>query len=226
MWGNGRNSRDPGIKYVPPTNTTDINVNKASQYVNKSLTRNDRYNPDIMKDYKKVLDNGAFYLPNFFEETKDRTIFNKLKAEIENNPNCVQTEWSKHFKFENPDFLETVTEITNRMAKHFNVEIHHTRLNYYKDETCYKPLHKDQNAYSDNKGDFTMGASFGDTRALEFVHDNSNCKFNFPQNNGDVFSFNDIVNKAFMHGVPKTKKKVGERFSIIAWGKRQQLGSS
>ncbi|ARF09978.1 2OG-FeII oxygenase superfamily protein [Indivirus ILV1] len=214
MWKN-----NTGIQYIQPTESTK-SQNQASNYVNKSLTKNDRYNIDIMKDYRKALDNGAYYLPNFFEETNDRTIFNKLKQEISSNPNCTQKEWSKHYKYENPDYLSTVNEIVDKMAKHFNVEVYHTRLNYYQDETSWKPLHKDQNAYSDKRGNFTMGASFGDTRALEFVHDGSDAKFTFPQNNGDVFSFNDEVNKAFMHGVPKTKKQVGERFSIIAWGEK------
>lgn len=219
MWRNKFNN-NTGVRYIPPSEPEKAQ-NYASSYVNKSLTRNDRYNPDVMKDYKKALNDGAFYLPNFFEETNDRTIFNKLKAEIESNPNCTQTEWSKHFKFENPDYLETVNEIVDKMAKHFNVEVYHTRVNYYKDETSWKPLHKDQNAYSDKKGNWTMGASFGDTRALEFVHDGSKAKFTFPQNNGDVFSFNDDVNKAFMHGVPKIRKPVGERLSIIAWGAKK-----
>ena len=164
-----------------------------------------------------------FLLPNFFEQTIDRTILKKLKQEIEDsNDICELVEWSKHFKFENPTFLPTVNDIVNKMKEHFNVDVHHCRLNYYKDETSFKPLHKDQNAYSDEKGDFTMGASFGDTRALEFVHDKTKARFEFPQNNGDVFSFDQNVNQQFMHGVPKIKgnKRVGERFSVIAWGKR------
>lgn len=213
MWKN-----NTGVKYVPSEPSNNLE-NKAIKYVNKSIHRNDRHKTSIMTDYGKAL-TGSFYLPNFFEGTYERTIFNKLKEEIQSNPLCKMTEWSKHFKFENPDYLETVKNIVDKMAKHFNVEVYHTRVNYYKDESSYKPLHKDQNAFSDKKGDFTMGASFGDMRELDFVHDETKAKFTFPQNNGDVFSFNDEVNKAFMHGVPKTKKKVGERFSIIAWGKR------
>jgi len=175
-----------------------------------------------MADYNKVLNDGAVYLPNFFEKTEERTIFDKLKAEIDADTTCERVEWSKHFKYENPTHLKTVNDVVKRMAEHFNITVLHCRLNYYKDETSYKPLHKDQNAYgpTDTKGDYTAGASFGDTRALQFVHDKTKMKFEFPQNNGDVFSFNQEVNQAYMHGVPKTKKKVGERFSIIAWGKK------
>lgn len=196
-------------------------INEASKYARTMIkSKVDKYDQDIVKDYNKVLNDGAFYLPNFFEKTDEREIFNKLKEEINADTTCERVEWSKHFKYENPTHLKTVNDIVEKMATHFDITVLHCRLNYYMDETSYKPLHKDQNAYSSIKGDFTAGASFGDTRALQFVHDKSGMKFEFPQNNGDVFSFNQEVNQAYMHGVPKTKKKVGERFSIIAWGKK------
>jgi len=68
-----------------------------------------------------------------------------------------------------------------------------------------------------------MGVSFGDSRELVFLHPSSNQTFSFPQNNGDVFSFNNKVNKAFQHGVPKSTKLTGPRFSVIAWGRRRTL---
>ena len=224
MWGNG--NRNPfGVTYVPSDKTNE-KTNQAGKYARqmiKSFNPIDKLDNSIMKDYVNLLDDGAIYLPNFFEKSVDRTIFNKLKKEIEDSKDiCEQVEWSKHFKFENPTFLPTVKDVVNKMKEHFNVDVMHCRLNYYKDQTSFKPLHKDQNAYSDEKGNFTMGASFGSTRALEFVHDKTKSRFEFPQNNGDVFSFDQNVNTQFMHGVPKIKnnRKVGERFSIIAWGQR------
>jgi len=212
---------DVNISYVPTAPT--VVKNEAKKYA-KTMIRSelDRYDPSITKDINMVINDGAIYLPNFLESTTDRTIFNKLKAEIETN-GSQQVEWSKHFKYENPTYLNVVNEVVAKMADHFGIEVHHCRLNYYKDETSFKPLHKDQNAYSDQKGDMTIGLSLGDTRALQFVHDKTGMKFNFPQNNGDIFAFNQEVNKAYMHGVPKTNKKVGERFSIIAWGTQKNL---
>ena len=224
MWGNNNRNKF-GVTYVPPENPQE-HSNQAGKYARqmiKSLNQIDRLDNTLMNDYVNLLDNGAVYLPNFFEGSSDRIIFNKLKKEIEDSKDiCEQVEWSKHFKFENPTFLPTVNEVVNKMKNHFNVDVMHCRLNYYKDEKSFKPLHKDQNAFSDDKGDFTMGASFGSTRALEFVHDKTKSRFEFPQKNGDVFSFDQNVNQQFMHGVPKIKsnRKVGERFSIIAWGQR------
>jgi hypothetical protein len=54
---------------------------------------------------------------------------------------------------------------------------------------------------------------------LEFKHDETELKFSFPQNNGDVFAFNNDVNKKFQHGVPKDIQCRENRISIIVWGK-------
>ena len=55
------------------------------------------------------------------------------------------------------------------------------------------------------------------------MHPKSSELFGIPQRNGDVFAFTDIVNSKFQHGIPKATQNVGERFSIIAWGKRNNL---
>ena len=61
------------------------------------------------------------------------------------------------------------------------------------------------------------------TRELQFMHPKWEESFGIPQRNGDVFAFTEIVNDTFKHGIPKTTGNVGERFSIIAWGKRNHL---
>ena len=106
------------------------------------------------------------------------------------------------------------------MACHFDVNVIQTRLNYYHDEKDWKSFHHDSHAYGNKEENFTMGASFGASRELVFLHESTGNKFTFPQNNGDIFAFNREINQKFMHGVPKKNSKCGERFSIIAWGKR------
>lgn len=68
-----------------------------------------------------------------------------------------------------------------------------------------------------------MGVSFGAPRHLRFLHPGSGATFDFPQNNGDVFSFTSLANQRFQHGVPKATTKIGPRFSIIAWGTRKTI---
>jgi len=194
--------------------------NKSGIYAKALYTSEiDRYDPKTNNIINKLSD-GCIYIPNFFCKKNDRTIFNSLQSEIDRISEVQLVEWSKHHKFENPDFSETFNKIVDEMAKHFNVEVSQTRLNFYKDNSDWKPLHHDRHAYEGKKEDFTMGASFGYSRELEFLHVESGKKFKFPQNNGDVFAFDTEINKIFMHGVPKTSKKVGPRFSIIAWGTR------
>lgn len=72
--------------------------------------------------------------------------------------------------------------------------------------------------------DFTVGASFGGQRVLEFAHVKSGIKFCFAQASGSIFAFNSLVNKTFTHGVPaEPKGSVGPRISIIVWGRRRSL---
>lgn len=213
------------FKYIPKNKRTygknNKFENKAGKFAHNLIKSEiDRYGTNLLIDYKKILDGGCIYIPNFFCSTSDRTIFNQLKKEIESNSECQLVQWSKHFKHENPDFSPMFNNIVEQMADHFNVDVYQTRLNFYKDNTSWKPFHHDSHAYGDKKEDFTMGASFGDTRELEFIHENSGNKFKFIQNNGDIFAFNKEINKKFMHGVPKTNRRVGSRFSIIVWGKK------
>merc|ERR1712000_530215 len=117
-------------------------------------------------------------------------------------------------------------EIIDILESYFDCEIFATRLNFYADNSAWKPFHKDSHAYAKGgiKEDFTIGLSLGATRALVFKHAEGEQQFSFPQANGDVFAFDTKVNDKFLHGVPKAKERVvGPRFSIIAWGRRRTL---
>lgn len=142
-------------------------------------------------------------------------------------------EWSKHHKHENPDFSPVFKGVVATLARYFDVEVYATRLNFYADGSAWKPWHHDSHAgraFFENGGegpreDFTMGASFGESRELAFLHVESQAQFSFPQHNGDVFAFDARVNAQFQHGVPRevTRMRCGPRFSIIAWGRRVRL---
>ena len=94
------------------------------------------------------------------------------------------------------------------MADYFDVDVFASRLNFYRDGSDWKPFHHDSHAFDHRTGikeDFTMGASFGDSRALAFLHEPSGSQFAFPQNNGDCFAFTSEANRRFKHGVPRQK---------------------
>ena len=70
-----------------------------------------------------------------------------------------------------------------------------------------------------------VGASFGAERELRFKHLQSEAEFGFPQRNGDIFAFSDVVNSVFQHCIPKQRMPRGDtaRISIIWWGHAQPL---
>ena len=185
--------------------------------------------PELLNDFTTILDGNCIYLPNFFCSSNNYDIIVDLAKDLENNMGSGMVSWSKHFKYENPDFSPTFRKIVNRMAYHFDIEIYHTRLNFYKDGSDWKPFHHDSHAYGNKslREDFTMGASFGASRELAILHDKTEQQFRFPQNNGDIFAFTSKVNQLFQHGVPKSNKiDIGPRFSIIVWGRRKTLNSN
>lgn len=207
------------FQYIPKEKRKCEITNKAEIFTSTIMRSEfDKYcNISLIDDYQKLLNDGCIYLPNFFCKKDDMQTVIKLKEEIASQ---APISWSKHLKYENPEFSQTFNEIVNGMAKYFSVKVLHTRLNYYHDGNDWKPFHHDSHAYGNKEENFTMGASFGCSRELVFLHEESGNKFSFPQNNGDVFAFNKIVNQKFMHSIPKIQSHVGERFSIIAWGKR------
>lgn len=209
MWG----KNNSGIKYEDTKNT-----NQAGFYASTVLQNQiNIIDGNLYNDIKLAINGGCQYIPELVCKTKDLTLFEQLKEELKTKE---MINWSKHHKFENPDGMPTFDIIVKRLCEHFNVKPLHTRLNYYL-PTDWKPFHHDSHAYSNNdKEDITIGASFGTKRELEFIHDESRIKFKFPQNNGDVFAFDNEVNKKFMHGVPKDSKCNGNRISIIVWGKK------
>lgn len=211
------------FKYVEPNKSE----NHAGLYSTKLLSSDiDKTNGSLNNDINNALKNGCIYLPNYFCKTNDLTLYENIKNEIMAQDSEMKNlvKWSKHFKYENPEFSPTFNNIVQQMAKHFNVEVLQTRLNYYKDGNDFKPLHHDRHAYGIGKDkikeDFTMGASFGASRQLDIVHEESKNKFSFPQHNGDIFAFDANVNKKFLHGIPKDFLIKEPRFSVIAWGKK------
>jgi hypothetical protein len=210
MWKN----KNSNIKYENTQNT-----NQAGLYVSTLLqNQSNMVNASLYTDIQTALKGGCQYIPELICKRNDLTLFKKLEEELKLNVKDI-VNWSKHHKYENPEGLQIFDEIVKKLCEHFNIKPLHVRLNYYLPKD-WKPFHHDSHAYSnDDKEDITIGASFGESRELEFIHDETKIKFKFPQNNGDVFVFNNDINKKFMHGIPKDHKCKGNRISIIVWGK-------
>ena len=203
--------------------------NQAGQYATKIMKGESAMaDPHLQRDYELLTDGQAIYLTEFLSAKNDFTLMLGLVNDLEANAGEGMINWSQHLKHENPDFSATFNAIVEGLGNYFDLHIYATRLNFYPDASSWKPFHHDSHAYGGKKlrEDFTVGASFGATRALEFKHERSGHVFGFPQNNGDIFAFTTKVNQQFLHGVPKVtgaKPKHCPRFSIIAWGRRRTI---
>jgi hypothetical protein len=191
-----------------------------------------RMDGKLAEDVGAALSGHCLYLRNALCPLTDFSLLRSLMADMEaresdaSAPGTGMINWSKHYKYDDPDFSPTFQRVLAALSDYFDVDIHATRLNFYPDASSWKPFHHDSHAYG-LKGvreDFTMGASFGAARDLAFLHPSSGQTFSFPQTNGDIFAFDTDVNKRFQHGVPRAASNAtGPRFSIIAWGRRRQI---
>mmetsp|Transcript_47878 Transcript_47878/g.89175 ORF Transcript_47878/g.89175 Transcript_47878/m.89175 type:complete len:440 (+) Transcript_47878:48-1367(+) len=186
-----------------------------------------RVDGQLLNDFQSLMEGECIYLPGFFGGGHaDLGVMQGLTNDLQNFGREGMVDWSKHLKFDNPEFSPTFQNVIHQLDQHFDVEILASRLNFYRDGSDWKPFHHDSHAYGANgkKEDFTVGASFGGGRELAFKHPASGHEFTIPQNNGDIFAFTSEVNKRFQHGVPRAKTlNVGPRFSIIAWGRRRTV---
>jgi len=208
-----------------------LHPNRIYEYTS-SIFKSERARVDgtLAEDFCAVMEGHAMYIPSMLCRNDDFTVLKQLMTEMaaeeEKNPdNSGLINWSKHYKYENPDFSPTFQKILNYLADYFHLDIHATRMNVYLDASSWKPYHHDSHAYgAKGKEDLTVGVSFGESRELSFLHCQSGQSFAFPQNNGDVFAFDSIVNKKFQHGVPKVSDpSKGPRVSVIAWGRRKTI---
>lgn len=165
-----------------------------------------------------VLGGEAFYLPEWFCNDQDRSIYDRLRRELHSyiapfRGKSLGLAGTQAILEKCPVYKDIVT----RLASHFQVEACYSIVNFYQDGSHGIGAHTDSLFFGSN---MTIGASFGDPRELIFEHKRTGQRFQFPQRNGDIFAFTDVANRAFRHSVPKTKDKVGGRLSVIVWARQ------
>ncbi|KAF8302898.1 hypothetical protein TcYC6_0045570 [Trypanosoma cruzi] len=213
--------------------------NEASQCAASILgSEAARVDGQLCDDVRAVLAGNAVYIRRFVCEEADMRLYERLRAELvaatgaNMSRDGGRIDWSRHEIFENPTGISAMfNEIIEMLAEYFDLDVYATRLNYYRDGHQWKPQHHDSHAYGGTsthagerlREDFTVGITLGATRSLLFVHEASGHQFDFPQRNGDCFAFTSEVNNAFTHGVPRVNTPIGDRFSIIAWGRRRTM---
>lgn len=247
----GRESKDSGEAFLPRREPPEVRsvlwkssllrrrVEEGAAFSNVALSfaadvlksEAARVDGQLLEDYVALLRGNAIYIHNFVCDERDVRLYDQLKAELVASTGATLSEegsglieWSRHQVLENPTALsDTFSGIIDMFAEYFDIDVYATRLNYYRDGSQWKPQHHDSHAYGGRKEreDFTVGITLGANRSLLFIHTASQQQFAFPQKNGDCFAFTGDVNQTFTHGVPRVHAPIGDRFSIIAWGRRR-----
>jgi len=192
---------------------------------------------DTESFYKSIYDvNDVVLVPDFIKELDNHDTYQQLIHEIQEsgiNESELWKSWHGDTHFIADDNLHwkekvpTFSKILEKIEKYFHFEIKSTRLNWYKNTNDWKPYHHDAAAIKENiakKQNFTIGVSFGYTRAIAFENAKTKTTVSIPMTNGSAYAFSKDININWKHGIPQIHPDMyseNGRISIIAWGQVQ-----
>jgi len=161
----------------------------------------------------------------------DMTLFEKLRDEHPAGSEYEEWHGNRHLgvqfqgegaRHNGPSAPPALSAAIAKLERAFGIVASASRINLYRGDGDYKPLHHDRGRADDGTPQVTVGVSFGDTRELSLVHVRTGFVATFPMKNGDVFAFTPEINDTFTHGVPKicfnSPAGSGQRLSLILWG--------
>mmetsp|Transcript_41390 Transcript_41390/g.96175 ORF Transcript_41390/g.96175 Transcript_41390/m.96175 type:complete len:320 (-) Transcript_41390:110-1069(-) len=189
--------------------------------------------PKLSEGRPVIHGEDAFFLSGFLCDKGDMSVMRQLKSELETEGKEM-SDWhgARHLgvHFESGTGFERSfrMELVRKMEQAFGIKASAVRLNLYRSQQDYKPLHYDRGRDAEGTPQLTVGASFGALRELTLMHVKSGVTMSFPQHNGDVFAFTPELNEVFMHGVPHIlpnspsalEPAESTRMSLIIWGAR------
>ena len=139
------------VKQILDLSNNNKRQNMAKMFANRMMKSNyNQLNTKLMMDFNKLLSGNAIYIPHFLCKPKDFRLLKHIKTEIELSDQTF-SDWSKHQKFENPNFSKTFNLIIEYISSYFMMEVYASRLNYYGSGMHWKPYHHDSHAYLKNK---------------------------------------------------------------------------
>ena len=219
--------------------------NPGKEYLNKPKIKNTvDFNPDhtpaemrvmtvpsgLKKYHREITSRDVIIVNDLFCKIEDKTIYQNLLKEAESNNNHEWKLWhgDNHMiaddKTRRNQYFPTFDEIINTIKEYFNMDIHATRFNWFRDTHDWKPYHHDAAAIKPEKAavqNITVAVSFGTEREIVFQHAKSGSTVSFPLPNGTLYTFSNDVNVIWRHGVPQVppERQLNEgRISIVAWG--------
>jgi hypothetical protein len=134
-----------GSSLAPFLNATNMAPSYAIKIMHSQMAQT---SGSLQVDYKLLSAGHAIYLSHCLCAADDFSLLRRLTADLEKNDGGSMIQWSRHLKHENPSFSPTFQEIVDRMAAHFDVDVYASRLNFYPDNTSWKPFHHDSHAYA------------------------------------------------------------------------------
>ncbi|XP_075254919.1 uncharacterized protein LOC142346281 isoform X2 [Convolutriloba macropyga] len=188
--------------------------------------------PFHLKTYDKFhTPRDVVVVQNLFE-MENFSIYENLKNEIAANvPDDVWVPWhgDSHLiandKLNWKKYCPTFNMVLEKLCEYFKMEAKATRLNWYRDNSEWKPYHHDAAAVNADKAqtqNITVAASFGAEREVAFEHAKTKTTISIPLVNGSVYSFGKDVNILWRHGIPQLPPNAladeRGRFSVIVWG--------
>jgi hypothetical protein len=187
-----------------------------------------------------IKENDVVVLPDFFKDINNETMYNILLKEIEDSGIPSEELWKQWHgdthtiaddRLEKKTGIDwkkkcpTYNMIIEKMKEYFNMEVKETRFNKYKDNTEWKPYHRDASVVDEKKESaqtFTVGISFGATRTVSFQHGKTRSRIDVPLTDGSVYTFSKQVNVNWKHGIIQEPELAKDgRISIIIWGDRK-----
>jgi alkylated DNA repair dioxygenase AlkB len=175
----------------------------------------------------------AYCIADFASSLGDESVLIRLRSEM---PQYQEWHAGRHHAIHFQDWSrdqgnspQILKEIATKLEATFGIKASSVRVNRYRSQADYKPLHHDRRHDVNGRPQYTVGLSIGAKRELVLVHRRTSFTVNFPLANGSVFAFGPELNDQFLHGVPiQASNPQGqlpssshlERLSIIAWGSK------
>ena len=185
----------------------------------------------VLKKYnREITSRDVIVVTDLFCKPEDKTIYQNLLKEVEGNKHHEWKLWhgDNHLiaddRTRRNQSYPTFDMVINKIKDFFNMDVHATRFNWFRDTKDWKPYHHDAAALKPEKAavqNQTVAVSFGTEREIAFQHATTGSTVSFPLPNGTLYTFSNDVNVIWRHGVPQVppEKQVNEgRISIVAWG--------
>jgi len=168
---------------------------------------------------------NCIHLKNMFTDAADLGLFKALQKDIEKAGKALRLHRDKrHWQIFGDDLAGSTVfaAIITNLLTVFDATLVDCWANLYRDGNDKTSYHHDNYQFRGPRATMTIGLSLGCTRSLAFENVVTGDHQYVPQENGDVFAFDEPFNNFYRHAVPSSRKPSGSRISgsrisVIIW---------